>query len=274
MEVVRELELARKNGRAVLAANFYNAETLLAVLKAAKKTGSPVILQTSPATLAYLGVEQACAMACAAAHELGVRAYVHLDHATDLDLVRRCLAMGYDSVMLDASEADFATNVAKTREAVTMAHRSGKAVEAELGYVPKLGQSTATAVDFTTPGQAAAFVEATGVDLLAVAIGSAHGFYKEAPRLDYERLSDIRKAVDAPLVLHGSSGLGDDQLRRAIEGGICKINFATEIKDTFMRTLKRSLAASDEIDLRRAFPPAIEAAADLVAAKMCVCKGA
>jgi fructose-bisphosphate aldolase class II/tagatose 1,6-diphosphate aldolase GatY/KbaY len=274
MGVVRELERARQNGRAVLAANFYNAETLLAVLKAAKKTGSPVILQTSPSTLSYLGVEPACAMACAAARELGVRAYVHLDHATDLDLVRRCLAMGYDSVMLDASEADFATNVAKTREAVAMAHGSGKAVEAELGYVPKLGQSTATAVDFTTPEQAAAFVEATGVDLLAVAIGSAHGFYKEAPRLDYERLSDIRKAVDAPLVLHGSSGLGDDQLRRAIERGICKINFATEIKDTFMRTLKRSLAASDEIDLRRAFPPAIEAAADLVAAKMCVCQGA
>jgi fructose-bisphosphate aldolase class II/tagatose 1,6-diphosphate aldolase GatY/KbaY len=274
MEVLTELERARRDGHAVLAANFYNAETLLAVLRAARRTRSPVILQTSPATLDYLGVEQASAMACAAAHELGVRAYVHLDHASDVGLVRRCLAFGYDSVMLDASEEDFDTNVERTREVVALAHRSGKAVEAELGYVPKLGQSPANAGDFTSPEEAAAFVEATGVDFLAVAIGSAHGFYRQAPRLDYERLAAIRDAVDVPLVLHGSSGLADDQLKKAISRGICKINFATEIKDTFMRTLKRCLTQSDEIDLRKSFPPAIDAATDLVEAKMLVCKGA
>jgi fructose-bisphosphate aldolase class II/tagatose 1,6-diphosphate aldolase GatY/KbaY len=273
MEVLRELERARREGQAILAANFYNAETLLAVLKAAKRTRSPVILQTSPATLDYLGVEQASAMACAAAHEYGVRAYVHLDHASDVSLVRRCLAFGYDSVMLDASELDFDSNVARTREVVAMAHRSGKAVEAELGYVPKLGQSPAEAGDFTTPEEARTFVQATGVDFLAIAIGSAHGFYKKPPLLDYERLAAIRAAVDVPLVLHGSSGLADEQLKMAIERGICKINFATEIKDTFMRTLKRSLDTSDEIDLRKTFPSAIEAAADLVEAKMLVCKG-
>jgi fructose-bisphosphate aldolase class II/tagatose 1,6-diphosphate aldolase GatY/KbaY len=272
--VLRELERARREGRAILAANFYNAETLLAVLRAAQRTRSPVILQTSPATLDYLGVEQAIAMACAAAHELGVRAYVHLDHARDVGLVRRCLAFGYDSVMLDASEEDFDANVEVTREVVALAHRSGKAVEAELGYVPKLGQSPADAGDFTTPHDAAAFVEATGVDFLAVAIGTAHGFYKKAPNLDYDRLAAIRDAVRVPLVLHGSSGLTDEQLEMAIARGICKINFATEIKDTFMRALKRSLSTSDEIDLRKTFPPAIEAATDLVEAKMLVCKGA
>ncbi len=274
MEVVRELERARRDGQAVLAANFYNAETLLAVLRAAKRTRSPVILQTSPATLDYLGVEQASAMACAAAHELGVRAYVHLDHANDVGLIRRCLAFGYDSVMLDASEESFDTNVERTREVVALAHRNGKAVEAELGYVPKLGQSSARAADFTSPADAAAFVEATGVDFLAVAVGSAHGFYKKPPRLDFERLAAIRDAVKVPLVLHGSSGLADEQLKTAIARGISKINFATEIKDTFMRTLKRCLTNSDEIDLRKTFPPAIEAATDLVEAKMLVCKGA
>src|SRR5262245_40520124 len=221
----------------------------------------------------YLGVEQASAMACAATHEYDVRAYVHLDHASDVGLVRRCLAFGYDSVMLDANELDFDSNVARTREVVAMAHRSGKAVEAELGYVPKLGQSPAEAADFTTSDEARTFVQATGVDFLAIAIGSAHGFYKKPPRLDYERLAAIRAAVDVPLVLHGSSGLADEQLKMAIERGICKINFATEIKDTFMRTLKRSLDTSNEIDLRKTFPPAIEAAADLVEAKMLVCKG-
>jgi fructose-bisphosphate aldolase class II/tagatose 1,6-diphosphate aldolase GatY/KbaY len=296
MEVLRELERARRERYAVLAANFYNAETLLAVLRAAQRTKSAVILQTSPATLAvlraaqrtksavilqtspatleYLGVEQASAMACAAAHELGVRAYIHLDHASDVGLVRRCLAFGYDSVMLDASEEDFDTNVERTREVVALAHRSGKAVEAELGYVPKLGQSPASAGDFTSVEQAAAFVEATGVDFLAVAVGSAHGFYKEAPRLDYERLAAIRDAVKVPLVLHGSSGLGDEQLRMAIARGISKINFATEIKDTFMRALKRSMSCSDDIDLRKTFPPAIDAATGLVESKMLVCKGA
>jgi len=175
-------------------------------------------------------------------------------------------------VMIDASDEAFDANVEKTREVVTLAHRHGRAVEAELGYVPKLGQGPVRRDGFTTPEEAAAFVEATGVDLLAVAVGSAHGFYEQSPRLDYERLAAIREAVDVPLVLHGSSGIGDDDLRRAIERGICKVNFATEIKDTFMRELKRCMTRSDDIDLRKTFPPAIQAATNLVASKMLACK--
>jgi len=267
------LRRARQGARAILAANFYNAETLLAVLRAARRTASPVIVQTSPATIAYLGLEQASAMARAAARELGVEAYLHLDHAREVDLARRCLEVGYDSVMIDASETDFDANVECTRAVVRLAHEEGKAVEAELGYVPKVGQSPARVDTYTTPDEARAFVEATGVDLLAVAVGSAHGFYEETPRLDYDRLTAIRNAVDVPLVLHGSSGLGDEQLKKAIERGICKINFATEIKDTFMRTLKGLLSSTDEIDIRKTFPAAIEATTHLVEAKMRVCKG-
>jgi fructose-bisphosphate aldolase class II/tagatose 1,6-diphosphate aldolase GatY/KbaY len=271
MKLVTRLEQARAKGHALLAANFYNAETLLAVLRAAERTSSAVILQTSPSTIDYLGLELAYAMARSASAELGIEAYLHLDHAGDLALVRRCLDIGYDSVMIDASEEPVAINIQKTREVVAWAHAAGKTVEAELGYVPKLGQVGVTADRFTTPEEAKSFVAATGVDLLAVAIGSAHGFYKETPRLDFQRLAAIREVVEAPLVLHGSSGLSPDDFRNAVKNGIAKINFATEIKDTFTRALKRSLVEKDEIDLRKSFPPASAVVTDLVAEKMAIC---
>ncbi len=274
MRLVDRLFLARKNGQALLAANFYNSETLLAVLRAAKRTSSAVILQTSPSTIEYLGLGQAYAMARAASAEVGVETYLHLDHANDLALVRRCLQLGYDSVMIDASEEPLDANIEKTKQVIAWAHAEGKTVEAELGYVPKLGQKEVTAERFTTPQEAASFVAATGVDLLAVAIGSAHGFYRETPRLDFERLAAIRKVVDAPLVLHGSSGLSPADFRSAIQNGITKINFATEIKDTFTRALKRSLVEKDEIDLRKSFPPAMAVVTDLVAEKMTICSTA
>jgi fructose-bisphosphate aldolase class II/tagatose 1,6-diphosphate aldolase GatY/KbaY len=271
MKLVERLRQSREKGQALLAANFYNAETLLAVLHAAQRTGSAVILQTSPSTIDYLGLGQAYAMARAASSELGVETYLHLDHAGDLSLVRRCIELGYDSVMIDASEESFDANVEKTKRGVAWARAHGKTVEAELGYVPKLGQKEVTADRFTTPEEAAGFVSATGVDLLAVAIGSAHGFYKETPHLDFERLAAIRRVVDAPLVLHGSSGLSAADFRSAIKNGIAKINFATEIKDTFTRALKRSLVEKDEIDLRKSFPPAMAVVTDLVAEKMTIC---
>jgi tagatose 1,6-diphosphate aldolase GatY/KbaY len=271
MKLVERLVRAREQGQALLAANFYNSETLLSVLRAAKRTSSAVILQTSPSTIEYLGLGQAYAMARAASDELGIESYLHLDHANDLALVRRCLDLGYDSVMIDASEEPLDANIQKTRQVIAWAHAEGKTVEAELGYVPKLGQKEVTAERFTTPEEAKSFVAATGVDLLAVAIGSAHGFYKETPRLDFERLAAIRKVVDAPLVLHGSSGLSPSDFRTAIKNGITKINFATEIKDTFTRALKRSLVEKDEIDLRKSFPPAMAVVTDLVAEKMTIC---
>jgi fructose-bisphosphate aldolase class II/tagatose 1,6-diphosphate aldolase GatY/KbaY len=271
MKLVERLKLAREKGQALLAANFYNAETLLSVLRAAQRTRSAVILQTSPSTIDYLGLGQAYAMARAASSELGVESYLHLDHANDLALVRRCIQLGYDSVMIDASEESFAANVEKTKQVIAWARAEGKTVEAELGYVPKLGQKEVTTDRFTTAEEAKSFVGATGVDLLAVAIGSAHGFYKETPRLDFERLASIRTVVDAPLVLHGSSGLSAADFRNAIKNGIAKINFATEIKDTFTRALKRSLVEKHEIDLRKSFPPAMAVVTDLVAEKMTIC---
>jgi tagatose 1,6-diphosphate aldolase GatY/KbaY len=174
--------------------------------------------------------------------------------------------------MIDASEFDFSENVKRTRAIVELAHRSGVAVEAELGYVPKLGQPDVTASGLTDPAEARRFVELTGVDLLAVAIGSAHGFYKRAPKLDIDRLARIAEVVAEPLVLHGGSGIPPEQWQAAIGEGIAKINFATEIKDTFTRNVKLALLASEEIDLRKTFPPATDAVTKLVSEKINVCQ--
>jgi fructose-bisphosphate aldolase class II/tagatose 1,6-diphosphate aldolase GatY/KbaY len=273
MSFVQSVRAQRDAGRALLATNFYNAETLLAVLRAASETDAGIILQTSPATLEYLGVGLAAAMARAAAKERGVTAWLHLDHAADIGLIRRCIEAGYDSVMIDASDKDFDTNARITRQVVEMARPAGVAVEAELGYVPKLGEAEADETGLTTPEQARRFVEATGVDLLAVAIGNAHGFYKRPPALDLPRLAAIREAVEVPLVLHGGSGLSAAEWRAAMARGMAKINFATEIKDTFVRVVRDALRETDEIDIRKTFPAGMEAVTRLVASKIRICKG-
>ncbi|HZO89086.1 MAG TPA: class II fructose-bisphosphate aldolase [Chthonomonadaceae bacterium] len=272
MRFIEALWAQRDTGRAFLAANFYNAETLLAILRAARERSAAIILQTSPSTLEYLGLQLAAAMARTAAQENGVTAWLHLDHASDPTLIRRCLEAGYDSVMIDASDRDFEENARLTRQVVEMAHPAGVAVEAELGYVPKLGQAEADEAGLTTPEEARRFVEQTGVDMLAVAIGNAHGFYKRAPSLDLVRLAAIREAVETPLVLHGSSGLTAAQWQSVIGLGMAKINFATEIKDAFVHAIKRTLEHTEEIDLRKTFPAGMEAVTRLVASKIAICQ--
>jgi fructose-bisphosphate aldolase class II/tagatose 1,6-diphosphate aldolase GatY/KbaY len=272
MRYLEQLRHSREQGKALLATNFYNFETLAAVVAAAGDLNAPIILQTSPSTLSYLGgAKVAVAMARSVAGAAGVTAFLHLDHATEPALVTACIDAQYDSVMIDASERDYADNSKLTREVVSWAHAARIAVEAELGYIPKLGQAGTTDDTYTDPHQAAEFVANTGVDTLAVAIGTAHGFYKKAPRLDGERLTLIRSAVDIPLVLHGGSGLTPDAWKECIKRGITKINFATEIKDMFVRTMKGELMKGDEIDLRKICPPAIKAVTALVKEKLRVC---
>lgn len=265
------LQQNRARGTALLATNFYNFETLEGILQAAEETGASPLLQTSPSTLRYTGIETAVALARGALLDHGLKGWLHLDHARDLDLIRRCLEAGYDSVMIDASEEDFATNVALTRQVLRMAEPFRASVEAELGYIPKLGQAEVGRDQFTTAKEAARFHAETGVHALAVSIGTAHGFYKETPHIDLQRLEQIAAAVEIPLVLHGGSGVPAQQWRAARARGIAKINFATEIKDTFTRRLKEALAHTEEIDLRQTFPPAIAAVKALVADKYRVC---
>ena len=252
---------------ALLATNFYNFETLEGVLQAAVRCNSPIILQATRSSIEYMGLPLAFQMARTAIDYHGLKAWVHLDHGDSFKLVAQCLDAGFDSVMIDASEKPFRENIKITKKVVALASKYGACVEAELGYVAKLGQSTEKE-GFTLPEEASRFVDETGVDALAVAIGTSHGFYKKEPRLDLERLSRIREVTNAALVLHGGSGVPHATLQDAISRGICKVNLATEIKNIFMKTLKAKLENESEIDLRKVFPDAIDAVTSLVTDKL------
>jgi len=260
----KELQL---QGQALLATNFYNLETLQGVLQAASATKKSIILQLTKSSIDYMGLSVAKQLAESMLKFYGVEGWVHLDHGDSYELAAACLDAGFESVMIDASEKPFDENVRITRSVVKIAEKYGANVEAELGYVAKLGQST-NEKGFTEASEAKLFVEETGVNALAVAIGSAHGFYKEEPKLDLKRLSEIRNATSAALVLHGASGIPHETLREAIRRGICKINLATEIKNIFMKTLKNKLANEEEIDLRKIFPGATTAVTQLVKDKL------
>jgi len=262
-----KLHEVRDRKTALLAANFYNAETLRGVLEAAADLRQPIILQLTRSSIDYLGLPVAFAMGRAAIQHYGVEAWIHLDHALSLDLVGTCLEAGFDSVMIDASEKDLAQNIATTRKAVAMARRTGANVEAELGFVAKLGQE-ANPAGMTDPEEAARFVQETGIDALAVSIGTAHGFYSATPSLDMDRLSAIHSLTDIPLVLHGGSGVGEAAIREVVARGICKVNVATETKDAFVKGVKREIQSTTDIDLRNIFPPAIQDVRNLIKQKL------
>jgi len=267
MTLIDKLRTLQSSNGCLLATNFYNYETLAGVMTSASQLKQPIILQVTKGSIDYLGLPMVVGMARAAlaSHEAG--GWLHLDHAESYDLIARCLDAGFDSVMIDYSERPFDENVAMTSKVVALAAQYHANVEAELGYVAKLGQAKEK-LGFTDPAEARRFVQETGVHALAVAIGSAHGFYKAPPKLDLERLSAIKEATQIPLVLHGGSGIPAGVLRDSIRRGICKINLATEIKNTFMRNLQQLLAESEEIDLRKVFPPAIQAVSALVKEKL------
>lgn len=266
MTCKEKLRIYSKEGKALLATNFYNFETLKGLLLAAQNTNSELILQTSESTLRYLGVKTAAALGKTMLREFNVNGWLHFDHGSSIELVKECLDAGYDSVMIDASEKSFSENIKTTRKVVKMAEKYGANVEAELGYIAKLGQQQS--IEPTSAEDSKRFVEGTGVNALAVAIGNAHGFYKETPHLRFDRLKEIRQAVNCCLVLHGSSGIPDDQLKSAVHLGISKINLATETKNAFMKKLQSVLISNEEIDLRKIFPVAIEAVEELIHHKL------
>lgn len=264
------LKQCQKRRTAILATNFYNLETLQAILIAAMHTKSSVILQLTQSSIEYMGLDMAIAMARQGLKDAGVEGWIHLDHGGSVELVKRCLDAGFDSVMIDASEKPLEENIRITSTVVDIAKAYGANVEAELGYVAKIGQEQDKS--FTSVEEAVAFVSLTGIDSLAIAIGSAHGFYKSIPKLDIPRLASIHRAIDTILVLHGSSGIPQSMIREAINNGISKINLATEIKDSFMRALRDALLNTNEIDLRKVFPNATLSVVELLKDKYNVVK--
>lgn len=265
MTLQEKLKEYQQKHKALLATNFYNLETLQSILMAASHCRVPVILQLTRSSLEYMGLKEAVGLARQSMETFEVEGWLHLDHGDSYELVKRCLDEGFDSVMIDASNKPFAENVEITRQVVEEAQKYNANVEAELGYIAKLGQNQT--VEYTTVDEASEFVRQTGVDALAIAIGSAHGFYKSKPHLNIERLKEIHTAIETILVLHGSSGIPDEMLQEAVCNGITKINLATEIKDTFMKALKLTLQNSDEIDLRKVFPRAMGQVVDLLTDK-------
>jgi fructose-bisphosphate aldolase class II/tagatose 1,6-diphosphate aldolase GatY/KbaY len=269
MKLQDKLAGLRRERKAILAANFYNLETLQAITGGAADAGAPVILQLSESSIDYIGLEMAVKMARTALEESGVEGWLHLDHGSSLELVQRCLDAGFDSVMIDASEKPMEENIRVSAHAVRLARSYGANVEAELGYIAKLNQKQLHS-GFTRPEDALRFTRETGVNALAVSIGTAHGFYREEPKLDIELLGRIREAVETPLVLHGSSGVPDHSIVQAIRNGITKVNLATETKNAFMKKLKSELISTDEIDLRIVFPKATDAARELIRNKLLI----
>lgn len=269
MNLKEKFEQCKSENSALIAANFYNLETLKGLLLAANQLNSPIILQLSKSSIDYMGLHTAVGLAKSALKEYKVQGWLHLDHGNSFELVRDCLEAGFDSVMIDGSELPFEENVHLACRVVEIAKKFNVPVEAELGYIAKLGQNQDSGDKFTKSEEAKLFVEQTKVDSLAIAIGTAHGFYKEVPKLDFERLVEIKKVLPkTALVLHGSSGIPHSDLKKAIKLGINKINVATEFKDVFMKSLKEILNSTENIDIRQTFPGAIKKVTELAITKL------
>lgn len=240
------LQDAHKNHYAVGAFNFSNMENLHAIVEAAEEMKAPVILQASQSAIKYAGLECMVAMVQVAAKNTSIPMALHLDHGTDYSTIIRCISSGFTSVMIDGSHYDLKENIAVTSEIVKIAHAAGLSVEAELGRLSGVeDQISVSERDsiYTNPAEAEEFVKATGVDSLAIAIGTAHGKYKGVPKLDFDRLEEIKKLLDMPIVLHGSSGVPLEDLKKAVTLGVNKINIDTDVRQAFTDGVHEVFAA-------------------------------
>ncbi len=245
---------AQKGSYAVGAFNVENMEMVQAVVAAAEELQSPVIMQTTPSTVKYADPEYFYANVKTAAEKASVPVVMHLDHGSSFALAMQAFRAGYTSIMIDGSHESFEDNIAITKSVVDACHPVNVPVEAELGKVGGKEDDLdgGEGNPYTDPQEAKEFVEATGVDSLAVAIGTAHGVYKGTPKLDVERLSEIREVVSIPLVLHGTSGVPDEAVKECIQRGICKVNYATDLRIAFSEGVNEVLKEHpDTIDPKK-----------------------
>ncbi|MFJ1709481.1 ketose-bisphosphate aldolase [Kitasatospora sp. NPDC088346] len=270
-EIVQD---AAGRGVGVGAFNVVQLEHAQAIVAGAEAAGLPVILQISENTARYHGsLEPVGLAALAMARAARVPVAVHLDHAESVDLVHEAVALGFTSVMFDAATLPYEENVAATREITAYCHHRGVWVEAELGEVGGKDGAHAPGVR-TDPDEARAFVAATGVDALAVAVGSSHAMLTRDAVLDFDLIGRLRAAVSAPLVLHGSSGVGDLDLTRAVSAGMTKVNVSTHLNKAFTRAARDYLDSHPEVaDPRKYLGPARDAVAAEVARLLPVLNG-
>ena len=269
----RIMESAQRDKYAVGAFNVENMEMAQAVIAAAQEQNAPVILQTTPSTVKYAGLALYYANVQALAKEVSVPVAIHLDHGSSFNLAVQAIRQGYTSIMIDGSHGSFEENVEVTSKVVAAARPNNIPVEAELGMVGgKEDDLDGGNGGYTDPHQAREFADRTGISSLAVAIGTAHGVYSGTPKLDIKRLEEIRELVEIPLVLHGASGLSDEDVQSCISRGICKVNFATELRIAFSDGVKQCLAeAPDTIDPKKYGVYGRERVKQLVMNRMKVC---
>jgi fructose-bisphosphate aldolase, class II len=255
------LDHARAGHYAVAAFNTNNLEYTQAILGAAAEMRSPVIISAAKSEIDYMDGYVFVAMVRAMAEKLPIPASIHLDHGPSYDEAVRCLRYGFTSVMYDGSSLPLEENIANTRKVVAAAHACGVSVEGEIGVIGQAADGPEgprrEMTGLADPGQCEKFVRETGVDSFAAAIGNAHGFYKGKPELRFDLLTEIQKRTGVPLVLHGGTGIPEEDLRKAITMGVSKINFSTVMRNGFIETLTRTLNASPgELDLMKLLTPA------------------
>ena len=271
------IKCAEKNNVAIASFNIHNLETIQAVIEGAYEENCPVIIQTTPGTLKHAGIPYIGAMVKAAADLYDIPAALHVDHCSSFETIMQCIRYGYTSVMIDTAHLPYNENVEMVKKVVDAARAVGVAVEGELGKIGGVEDDLKVEdkeACFTIPAEAKDFAEQTGIDMLAIAIGTAHGEYKGEPKLDFERLSEIRKVVDLPLILHGASGVPDYQIKEAIKRGISKINIATELKIPMARAIKETFEKKpSENDPRNYMGAAKESVKAVVKEKIRLCNG-
>jgi fructose-bisphosphate aldolase class II len=236
------LQCFSHENHAVCSINVYNMEFAQGVVQAAQEENSPVILMISELALEFTPLRMLAGICEAAAHDSTVPVCLLLDHGRSRDVIRECARLGI-SVMFDGSNLPLEENARLTASYAELAHRHHVSIEAELGSIGAgENQSESNTSLFTDPAEAGRFARETGIDALAVSIGNRHGFYRGKPQLDFPRLKAIREKVDIPLVLHGCSDLPESQIRLALEYGVKKINFGTDVKHAFAQTMRRVLS--------------------------------
>ncbi|ECF6073039.1 tagatose-bisphosphate aldolase subunit KbaY [Salmonella enterica subsp. houtenae] len=266
---------AQAKGYAVPAFNIHNAETIQAILEVCSEMKSPVILAGTPGTFKHIALEEIYALCNAYSGSFGIPLALHLDHHESLDDIRHKVNAGVRSAMIDGSHFPFEENVKLVKSVVDFCHSRDCSVEAELGRLGGVEDDMSVDAEnafLTDPQEARRFVELTGVDSLAVAIGTAHGLYTKTPQIDFQRLAEIREVVDIPLVLHGASDVPDEYVRRTIELGVCKVNVATELKIAFATAVKKWFAENPEgNDPRYYMRVGMDAMKEVVRSKITIC---
>ncbi len=268
-------KINRMSGRAIAAFTVTDLTDMHAVLSACQGRNTPFIMLTGPYEIRNFGLPFVINMASAAAQIYSVPAFLELDHCDDFDLTVQCITGGYPIVMFDGSKLSLEENVKRTREVVRFAHAAGSLVEGEIGWVPGAEGPSASSgsTAYTDPEEAEYFYRETNVDILAISFGTVHGFYRSAPKLDYRIIEETRRRTGAPIAMHGGSGLSPEEVSRAIESGVKKVNFSTDLRNAYTSAVRncceRERTAVDHIGIFAEAREAVQAVAEEKLRQVC-----